>query len=98
MYTDQLGVPIWLRRYLRVQSQTVDEVEDGIVPVDISDDDEGEEEDVEVEAVGSKRRKLTSAVYFVHSFDSSCIKYDTLLVFQLNVYLYNSYHLLPVFV
>ncbi|KAM0901986.1 hypothetical protein ACQ4PT_019543 [Festuca glaucescens] len=45
------------------QSQTVDEVEDGIVPVDISDDDEGEEEDVEVEAVGPKRRKLTSAVW-----------------------------------
>jgi hypothetical protein len=33
------------------------------VPVDISDDDEGEEEDVEVEAAGPKRRKLTSAVW-----------------------------------
>uniref|UniRef100_A0ACD5Y415 Uncharacterized protein n=1 Tax=Avena sativa TaxID=4498 RepID=A0ACD5Y415_AVESA len=43
--------------------QAADEVEGGNVLVDISDDDDGEEEDVEVEAVGPKRRKLTSAVW-----------------------------------
>lgn len=40
---------------------TSSRVEDSIVPVDISDDDEGEE--VEVEAVGPKRLTLTSAVW-----------------------------------
>ena len=45
------------------QSQATDEVGVGKEPVDISDDDEVEEEDAEVEAIGPKRRKLTSAVW-----------------------------------
>lgn len=46
-----------------VHEPAAEDVEGDNVPVEISNEDEGEDEQEEVEVVGSKRRKLTTAVW-----------------------------------
>src|SRR4051812_31696578 len=46
-----------------VHEPAIEDVEGANVPVEISDEDGGEDEQEEIEVVGSKRRKITSPVW-----------------------------------